>query len=761
MAAPRRTLAVAVPFALALALSAPAAVAEQPSPSEARLAAPDRPGDLAAGSLITDGSLYDLVHSGDRIYATGWFTRVGRYQGGGDRLDGASGAQLASPQLADGQISVEVSDGAGGWYLGGDFSGIGDQEAGGLAHVLADGSVDPAFLPVTDGLVSAMALVGGTLYVGGDFTKVGASTRAHLAAVAVADGSVLPFKAPRDYRVTELTAGPTALYVGTEDGLSAVDLLTGATLPAFTSAESGQVHALTLGGGHLYVGTNKLVALDPTTGARDATFNAGAAQSGRSYHSLLWTDAGLYVGSDRTDRLQLLDPETGAVDPAFHAVFAGKDSTFGGPGAVYDLALDGSNLWVAGSFTSAGGVPTKALAVLDATSGDRVDITTPTYDLQVNAVELSGGDVFVGGTFSMSDWSQTRNLAALDADTLEPVPGFHVQGRQYGELVVGQDALYMATNHFEGYGNRFGGGNPYYNYSLRVKAFDPDTGAPLPKLSLKVKNLSGITAIGDRLYVAQRLQNDERFPKNKITVYGPDGHKVRSYQVPLRGYISTLNTVDGDLLVAGSFKRKSANGGLRNTALIRLDSANGERRRYFDPHIHGPVYDTAVDGSSIYAAGTLHQGLRGQRHPPHRHHQDGPPLDEGRGLRPAEVPRRVVPAPGCTRSPAWSGCTTTAVTSSTPRTGPSSRRPPRRRSLRWRRLPAATSTGRTSTRTSTGRASTRSAPSPSATDRSAHAGATDDLRTHRVTADRRCVAAAPRGGAPGPPGRRPSRSPRG
>ncbi len=505
---------------------------------------------------------------------------------------------------------MEISDGAGGWYLGGDFSGIGDKSAGGLAHVLADGSLDPAFLPITDGLVSAIALVGGTLYVGGDFTKVGATSRAGMAAVSVTDGSVLPFDAPQTRRVTELAAGPTALYVGTENHLSAVNLLTGATLPTFTSASSEEVHALTLGGGHLYVGTHKLVALDPTTGAVDATFNAGAAQSGRYYHSLLWTDAGLYAGSDREDRLQLLDPETGAVDPTFNAHLDGSDSTFGGPGGVYDLALDGTNLWVAGSFTSAGGVASKGLAVLDATSGNRVDISTPKYDLQVNAVELSGGDVFVGGTFSMSDWVHTSNVAALDATTLEPVPGFRVSSRPYGDLTVTSDALYLASNHFQGY-DSFDPKHPYYQYTSSVLAFDPDTGAALPRLSRKVRNLAGVTTIGDRLYVAERLDSDIKFPRNRITVYNSQGHQVRSFQVPLLGYVSTLSSIDGDLLLGGSFKRKSSNGGLRNTAMIRVDAANGDRRPYFDPHIHGPVYDIAVQDSSIFANGLFQKVFEG------------------------------------------------------------------------------------------------------------------------------------------------------
>ena len=586
------------------------AAAQQPPPEAARATAPDTLADLPAGAVITDGEIYDLARDGDRLFVQGGFTQIGRYAGPGDRL-GSTGQSKPIPEIGDGQVSVVVSDGAGGWYLGGDFTRIGGRAAGGLAHVRADGFLDPSFLPDADGLVSAFALQGSTLYVGGDFRHVGGISRKRVAAVSTTDGHVLPFNAPRASWVTELAASPTAVYIGT-DRVSAVDPVTGAALAAFHSPVKGDVHALTLGGGLLYAGTDTLVALNPTTGARVPSFApAGGAQKERSYHSLLRVGSVLYVGSDRTTRLQALDGTTGTAVPGFAPVLGGRTGRFATPRGVYDLALDGDRLWVGGSFTSAGGRAAHGLAILDATSGAREDTGLPAYNRQVNAVELSGGDAFVGGTFFMTDWVRSNGIAALDADTLEPDPGFRNTVQSYEDLLPTRAALYVTPTHGTGYDDER---QPaYWEFASRIHAFDPRSGRLLPRLSRRVRNLSAVTTVGDKLYVARRLESDENFPRNQVDVYGPKGRRVASYPVPLRGYVTALTSVRGDLVVAGSFKRTSSNGGPRNTAMIRIDARNGHRRPGFDPKIHGPVYDVVAHQGSLYASGIFNQVFQSQQ----------------------------------------------------------------------------------------------------------------------------------------------------
>ena len=126
----------------------------------------------------------------------------------------------------------------------------------------------------------------------------------------------------------------------------------------------------------------------------------------------------------------------------------------------------------------------------------------------------------------------------------------------------------------------------------------------LPDLARKVRNLSGATTIGDKLYVARRLESNVKFPRNRVDVYNAARHAGWTPSCcPLRGYVTTLTTIQGDLVAAGSFKRSTSAGGPRNTAMIRIDPATGERRPSFDPKIHGPVYDVVAQGGSLFASG--------------------------------------------------------------------------------------------------------------------------------------------------------------
>ena len=91
-----------------------------------------------------------------------------------------------------------VSDGAGGWFVGGGFRYAAGLPRDGVAHVLGDGSVNPAFKPQTVFLyngnqtepsyVTHLALAGTTLYVGGAFNHSGAQERNGLAAFNVKTG---------------------------------------------------------------------------------------------------------------------------------------------------------------------------------------------------------------------------------------------------------------------------------------------------------------------------------------------------------------------------------------------------------------------------------------------------------------------------------------------------------------------------------------------------------------------------------------------
>lgn len=107
-------------------------------------------------------------------YLGGNFTQVGAASGGWVAFDDTlnSGALPEMPMVV-GYVRATVSDGRGGVFIGGDFSYVGGQPRKNLAHILADGSVDPAWKPDPDDEVVGIAVAGNSVYVSGMFRMIG------------------------------------------------------------------------------------------------------------------------------------------------------------------------------------------------------------------------------------------------------------------------------------------------------------------------------------------------------------------------------------------------------------------------------------------------------------------------------------------------------------------------------------------------------------------------------------------------------------
>ena len=97
---------------------------------------------------VTDGPVDAVAIGPDgTTYIGGKFGYVGPVTGSGVALDATSGARNVSFPPVHGQVSAAVSDGAGGYYIGGYFTKVGGLTRHDIAHILADGSVDPPSTP--------------------------------------------------------------------------------------------------------------------------------------------------------------------------------------------------------------------------------------------------------------------------------------------------------------------------------------------------------------------------------------------------------------------------------------------------------------------------------------------------------------------------------------------------------------------------------------------------------------------------------------
>ncbi|MFC4058687.1 delta-60 repeat domain-containing protein [Planomonospora corallina] len=201
---------------------------------------------------------------------------------------------------------------------------------------------------VLDGIVNAIALVGGTVVVGGSFGEVRDAGSA---------------------RVLERA------------NIFAYDLATGRILPDFAPELDGPVNALAAGaGGTVYAGgafaetggaqARRLVRLRISDGAPVPDFRAQA--HGGTVTSLVRHGSHLYVGGDfthvgsvRRTALARLDAATGAVDPAFSVT---PGAPRGSRVKVYAMALAAGRLAVDGGFDTLDGLSRPQLGLIDVAS---------------------------------------------------------------------------------------------------------------------------------------------------------------------------------------------------------------------------------------------------------------------------------------------------------------------------------------------------------------------------------------------------------
>ena len=165
---------------------------------------------------VTNGSVNTIVNDNINglIYLAGSFTLVGPNSGPGVPFDVTSGTAVSTYPRANGTISAAISDGNGGWYIGGNFTNVGGLTRNRLAHILANGSVDLSWNPNADNGVRALALNGSIVYAGGGFTNIGGQARIFIAALDASTGLATTWAPNANNPVNVLAFSGSTVYAG-------------------------------------------------------------------------------------------------------------------------------------------------------------------------------------------------------------------------------------------------------------------------------------------------------------------------------------------------------------------------------------------------------------------------------------------------------------------------------------------------------------------------------------------------------------------
>jgi hypothetical protein len=589
---------------------------------------------------VVQGGVNAIVPYGNTIFLGGGFARVGPASGGGVPLSSATGAWSPAiyPKVA-GSVWAVVSDGAGGWYVGGWFNAIGGVARHNLGHILADGSVDP-WDPSPHGQVLGLARSGSRVYA--------ASAGAIIALDATTGLPPVGWNPTFGSGAYSIATDGTNVYVGGFGGVfEALDGTTGAQVWTQPVTGSGPtVYALALDGPTLYVGgrftglsgqpRNRIGAVVAATGvatAWDPNSNGNVMALALSGSTVYAGGGFTSIGGQPRSRIAALDATTGAAsswDPNASAI-------------IYALAADGSAVYAGGAFTAIGGQSRERLAALDATSGAATSWDPkPTND--VRALAQGGSTVYAGGIFAlMGNWIVRRNLMALDAATGRATDWNPDVDGSVGALVLDGSTLYVGGG-FTTIGGQARSNlaaldittatptawNPIATgggvYTLvksgstiyaggdftavggqvrnRIAAVDAATGAATAWNPNANNSVPHLAVVGNTVYAEGLFTNIGGQPRNWLAALDAATGAATTWNANPSGDVLYLQTMIADESAVYAGGRFQNIGGLPRDNIAALDPATASATAW-DPGSDYDVDAIAIDGSTIYVGGNF------------------------------------------------------------------------------------------------------------------------------------------------------------
>lgn len=516
-------------------------------------------GEWGIGGVNRTVSSQAISDNGTR-YIGGDFSQVSLVTGHGVGLSAAMDAPhaLAFPQVS-GDVESVIADGNGGWYIGGRFVRVGDQDRMRLAQIDRAGRLTDWSPVVTSGAVQSLALGDGILYVGGTFDAIDGQQRLRLAAFDTADGSLTDWNPGANNSVNTLAVADGVIYAGgmfTEAGAEGRDRLaafdTDGALIEWNPGVDGAVHSLVTAGGVVYAGGS-------------------------------FTQAGTDTGGEARARLAAFD-----TDGVVTAWNPGASST------VNSLFIADGVIYAGGSFSEAAGEPRSYLAAFDM-DGDLRDWSAAT-GFVVYALTVADGVIYTGGGFSSASGQSRANVAAFDlsGNLTDWNPGANYTVRS---LAVAGNVVYV--------GGRFSAaGMGRATRSSRLAVFDAEG-----NLSDWNPVLNGsVTALAladDILYVGGQFTSIDGRARTRLAAFDTADNSLTDWNPAANDKVDTLLVADDVIYAGGRFTEVGS--GAEATVRNRLAAftADGNLKTW-NPGADKPVQTLALVNALQINGNTVH-----------------------------------------------------------------------------------------------------------------------------------------------------------
>jgi hypothetical protein len=551
---------------------------------------------LDSGKFGFDGPVNTIVKYGSKIYIGGNFNAVGYRTGTGAVFSIKTSLPYLNFPLVDGHINTTASDGHGGWYIGGNFSKVGDSVRQNLAHILTDGSI-AIWKPNPQFEVKALKVRGDTVFCGGTtgIFSLGPLT-VNCSILDKKSASILPdLPASDNYLSTAIPDGNKGWYVGgmatlgnsTVNGLAHIDS-TGKVLQG-GSLDFGQstVRTLELSDSTLYVG-GSFTKIYSRTSAKLARISVSTALSnlnipkiyGDVYCMAADGKGGVYIGGSFSQ-----------IGDSMRKNFAQIDST----GVVTGLDIEPNNYvsaiklsggigYIGGKFTQVSDNRRFSIAAFDLKTG-KITSWNPGGSTigWVNAIEAFGDTIYAGGIFSNLGGKSCLNIAAVSATSAKSLNLTLYLDGEVRTLCLNNGKLY------------FGGNFTYVNSTKQpyLGAMDIVSELVTPWNPVVNADVNTIVTSGAKMYVGGNFYVAGSVNHQYIIETDTAKGKVSSWAPTLYSAVKALNNY-GSTLYAGS-------GGL----LYAYDLGSHALSSWNPGFVGGEVNAIIANSTNVFIGGTF------------------------------------------------------------------------------------------------------------------------------------------------------------
>jgi hypothetical protein len=509
----------------------------------------------------TNGNVWAVAYSQGIAYIGGEFTYVGPNTWRGAAVNTITGEPNLKYARVNGSILAVASDGAGGWYIGGGFSKVGDVTRNRIARILSDGTVDPNWYPSNGANDSVRTIVVGDnyIYVGGGFSTIGGSSRYNLAALNKTTGEVITgWNANVSFSgdVYTLSLSSSVLYLGgtftsiggnTRNYIGAVDANNGGLL-SWNPNANNSVFALAVSGTTVYVG-----GAFTTIGSPSSVRNYIAALDATTAQTLDW------------------QPHTDA--------------------SVRSFAISGNTLYAGGFFTTVAGQSRNRMAAIDATNGTILSFN-PNAGGVVRAITVSGTTVYAGGEFTTIGDSVRWKVAALDATTGKATLWkSHVSGGNVTSLAISGNVLYVG-----GRFSRIGG-----VFRNRLAAIDAVTGKATSWNPDVNNTINAVAVDGNTVYFGGDFTLVGNQTRNRLAAVDKTSGNLKQWNPNANNWTTAIVVNGGKVYVGGGF---TSVGGVSRNYLAALDMVVGNATSW-SPNPNNSIRAITFSSSRIYIGGAF------------------------------------------------------------------------------------------------------------------------------------------------------------